>query len=84
MEPFETIETDEMVVACNGGAGPLGHPRIYMNLAASGRAECPYCSRLYVNRFSSGHAVSGVTTPSGQGIGQESPDEHPAPRQPGL
>src|SRR5689334_3375550 len=32
MTPFETIEIDEMVAACNGGGGPLGHPRVYLNL----------------------------------------------------
>ena len=50
MGPFETIYIDEMVAACNGGGGPLGHPRVYLNLAPSGRVECPYCSRLYINR----------------------------------
>jgi len=54
MTPFETIETDDMVAACAGGRGgggdPLGHPKVYLNLAPSGRAECPYCSRLFVNR----------------------------------
>jgi uncharacterized Zn-finger protein len=50
MTPFETIEIDEMVVACNGGGGALGHPKVYLNLAPSGRVECPYCSRLFVNR----------------------------------
>ena len=54
MTPFETVETSEMVVACNGGpgggpGGPLGHPRVYLNLAPAGRVECPYCSRLFVN-----------------------------------
>jgi uncharacterized Zn-finger protein len=50
MAPFETIYIDEMVAACNGGGGPLGHPRVYLNLAPSGKVECPYCSRLFVNR----------------------------------
>jgi len=50
MTPFETIETDQMVAACNGNGGPMGHPRVYLNLAPSGRVECPYCSRLFVNR----------------------------------
>jgi uncharacterized Zn-finger protein len=47
---FETIYIDEMVAACDGGNDPLGHPRVYLNLAPAGRAECPYCSRLFVNR----------------------------------
>ena len=54
MTPFETIEIDEMVAACAGGPGgaaaPLGHPKVYLNLAPHGQAECPYCSRLFVNR----------------------------------
>jgi len=49
MAPFETIYIDEMVAACNGG-GALGHPRVYLNLAPAGKVECPYCSRLFVNR----------------------------------
>ena len=49
MTPFETIEIAEMVAACNGGGGPLGHPLVYLNLAPLGRVECPSCSRLFVN-----------------------------------
>jgi uncharacterized Zn-finger protein len=48
MQPFETIYVDETIVACNGGGGPLGHPRVYLNLAADGRVECPYCSRTFI------------------------------------
>jgi uncharacterized Zn-finger protein len=49
MPPFETIYVESDTVACNGGGGPLGHPRVYLSLAA-GRVECPYCSRLYIRR----------------------------------
>jgi uncharacterized Zn-finger protein len=62
--PFETIYIDQMVAACNGGGGPLGHPRVYLNLAPAGRAECPYCSRLFLNR----------ATPA-SGAGQPTPGE---------
>ena len=48
MQPFEVIETDSRTVGCDGGGGPLGHPRVYLNLDGSGKVECPYCSRLYV------------------------------------
>jgi uncharacterized Zn-finger protein len=50
MGPFETIYTNETVAACNGGGGPLGHPRVFLNLGHEGKVECPYCSRLFVNR----------------------------------
>ena len=49
---FETIETEDAIAACNGGGGPMGHPRVYLNLTPNGRVECPYCSRLFVNRAS--------------------------------
>ncbi len=48
MQPFETIYVDENTVACNGGGGPLGHPRVYLNLSVEGKVECPYCSRLFI------------------------------------
>jgi uncharacterized Zn-finger protein len=50
MQPFETIQVDSTVIPCNGGGGPLGHPRVYLNLGSRGEIECPYCSRLFVLR----------------------------------
>ena len=50
MTPFETIEIDTMIAPCDGGGGPMGHPKVYLSLVPSGRVECPYCSRLFVNR----------------------------------
>jgi uncharacterized Zn-finger protein len=63
MGPFETIYIDEMIAACNGGGGPLGHPRVYLNLAPAGKIECPYCSRLFVNRAMAGGEPAAATTP---------------------
>jgi uncharacterized Zn-finger protein len=70
MTPFETIDIDGMIAACDGGDEPLGHPKVYLSLAPEGRVECPYCSRLFVNR-----AVAGA--------GGERASESPAPRQVG-
>jgi uncharacterized Zn-finger protein len=64
--PFETIYTDEMVAACDGGEGPLGHPRVYLNLGPAGKIECPYCSRLFVNRAISAAAANEVAPSSEQ------------------
>ena len=87
MTPFETIDTDQMVVACNGGGGPLGHPRVYLNLAPAGKVECPYCSRLYINRAVAGAGgvagEVGVAMPSAHGAGAEGVRESPTPRQVG-
>lgn len=45
--PAETIEVDSRVVACDGGDGPLGHPRVFLRIT-EGEIVCPYCSRRYV------------------------------------
>ena len=52
--PTETIETDERVVACDGGDGPLGHPRVWLRIVHQ-QTMCPYCSRMYVLREGAGH-----------------------------
>jgi len=47
--PFETITVDTKTVGCSGTGGPVGgHPLVYLNLSPAGKAECPYCSRLFV------------------------------------
>ena len=65
MAPFETIYIDEMVAVCDGGEGPLGHPRVYLNPGLSGKVECPYCSRLFVNRATAA-AAAGEGSPSSE------------------
>jgi uncharacterized Zn-finger protein len=88
MSAFETVEISEMVAACSGSGGPLGHPRVYLNLAPSGRIECPYCSRTFVNpavAAAGGVAPEpGVVMPSGHAPGGEQMNESPAPRQVGA
>ena len=48
MQPLETIVIEEPVVACDGGNGPLGHPRVFLNLGEKRAIDCPYCGRHYV------------------------------------
>ncbi len=47
MEPVETIEVEDTTVACDGGKGALGHPRVFLQLAG-GQVDCPYCGRRFV------------------------------------
>lgn len=58
MQPFEVIYVRTDVVACNGGGGALGHPRVFLNLSAEGKIECPYCSRLFVLESKRGEPLS--------------------------
>jgi uncharacterized Zn-finger protein len=87
MVPFETVETDEMVVACSGSGGALGHPRVFLNLAPSGRVECPYCSRLFINpqavRPRAGEAgESSVAPPGAHGPDAARDETRQPPRRP--
>ena len=50
IDPPEIIEVDDTVVACNGGGGALGHPRVFLNLETDGFVDCPYCDRRFVLR----------------------------------
>ena len=47
MEPVETIPVETRTVACDGG-GPLGHPRVFLNIGHEDRIDCPYCGRRFV------------------------------------
>ncbi|MBM3549116.1 MAG: zinc-finger domain-containing protein [Alphaproteobacteria bacterium] len=48
MQPLETVIAEEPVVACDGGNGPLGHPRVFLNMGDKREIDCPYCGRHYV------------------------------------
>jgi uncharacterized Zn-finger protein len=45
----ETIVVDSRVLACDGGAGALGHPRVWLRIVGE-QTYCPYCSRVFVLR----------------------------------
>ena len=50
IEEVAPIEVDTHIVACDGGGGALGHPRIYINLDEGVPRECIYCQLKYVYR----------------------------------
>lgn len=57
-EPPETIVVARRVVACDGDEGPLGHPRVYLNMGDADHVDCPYCGRRYA--FGAGGAAGGT------------------------
>ncbi len=52
--PIETIHVNERTAVCDGGNGPLGHPRVYLRIVQHS-VICPWCSRLYVLNEGAGH-----------------------------
>jgi uncharacterized Zn-finger protein len=47
-QPVETVEVTSSRVACDGGAGPSSHPKVYLTLSKDGQIECPYCGKRFV------------------------------------
>lgn len=45
---IETVFVDSRSVACDGGGGVLGHPRVWVALDADGKGTCLYCGRRFV------------------------------------
>ncbi|MCG8508980.1 MAG: zinc-finger domain-containing protein [Rhodospirillales bacterium] len=62
MEDQETIIVTGSRVSCDGGGGPLGHPRVYLEMGGDDQIVCPYCSRRFVR---AGSAAAGGETASG-------------------
>ena len=50
VEAPEIIEVDDTRVACDGGGGTLGHPRVYLEMGVEKFVECGYCDRRFVLR----------------------------------
>ena len=47
-EPPEIFYVDTETIACDGGDGPLGHPRVWLNMEGKGQIDCPYCGRRFI------------------------------------
>jgi uncharacterized Zn-finger protein len=49
-QPVEVIYADAHRVACDGGGGALGHPKVWYEMGDEGQVECLYCGRLYIRK----------------------------------
>ncbi|CAO1623338.1 unnamed protein product [Sympodiomycopsis kandeliae] len=45
----------QRITGCDGGGGPLGHPRVFINLDKPGPKACPYCGLRYELDHSHAH-----------------------------
>lgn len=51
----ETKIVDSYRIACDGGEGALGHPRVWLQIAETkGWVECPYCDCRYIHKDHTG------------------------------
>ena len=48
-QPPEVETVSKMRIACDGGEGALGHPRVWLSIdEKTGWVECGYCDKRYV------------------------------------
>ena len=48
-QPPETEIVNQLRVACDGGEGALGHPRVWLSIDPKrGWVECGYCDKRFV------------------------------------
>jgi len=46
---------NERITACDGGGGPLGHPKVFINLDKPGAHACGYCGLRFELDHDHGH-----------------------------
>lgn len=46
--PPEVFYVDSTRIACDGDEGPLGHPRVYLQMGSNGYVDCGYCDRRFI------------------------------------
>jgi uncharacterized Zn-finger protein len=44
----ETIVVATRKIACDGGGGALGHPKVWYDMSEEDWVECKYCDRVFV------------------------------------
>lgn len=49
------IVVDNRVAVCDGGSGPTGHPRVFINLDNGKPNPCGYCGLRFQMRHAHGH-----------------------------
>ena len=47
MDHPEVIVVTAKKVACDGGGGALGHPKVWYDMGEDDFAECKYCDRVF-------------------------------------
>jgi uncharacterized Zn-finger protein len=51
----ESVETEKTRVACDGGGGALGHPKVFLEMGDEHFVECPYCDKRFNLKPGAGH-----------------------------
>lgn len=48
------VPQEAETIACNGGGGALGHPKVYYTFHGQDEVVCGYCDRLFTKNETAG------------------------------
>jgi uncharacterized Zn-finger protein len=48
--PVEIIYVADHRIACDGGGGALGHPKVWYEMGDEGKVACLYCGRVFISK----------------------------------
>ena len=51
----EIVVVSSHRISCDGVGGPLGHPRVWLEMGDEPFVECGYCDRRFVRAEGAGH-----------------------------
>ena len=51
----EVIVVTTKKIACDGGGGALGHPKVFLEMGDEHFVECPYCDKRFTLKPGAGH-----------------------------
>jgi uncharacterized Zn-finger protein len=57
MDNPEVVVVTTKKVACDGGGGALGHPKVWYDMSEADHVECKYCDRVFVLKGSAHSTV---------------------------
>ncbi|MES2677809.1 MAG: zinc-finger domain-containing protein [Pseudomonadota bacterium] len=57
MQPVEVIVVGSKKISCDGNKGASSHPLVYLNMGAADNIICPYCSRYFTTKKSTGDFI---------------------------
>ena len=57
--PVEIKKVASKKLSCDGGGGPLGHPRVFLEMGDDTEVDCPYCGCRFVFEAQTAAAPSG-------------------------
>lgn len=64
LPPPETLVTNAARLFCDGDErGVDGHPRVWLQIDASGFVDCPYCDRRFILAGGPADATAGKSAP---------------------